>query len=197
MTVNRDSEGSLIIVLVEELQTKANLRIEYVSILMKHCSFQGGKNSIKLGDYLVPKGRSESLSRAQYCPLLLAGWALSSRECQKPWWGEIPMAVSISAILATLHMGPGSKQQGGEGKKLTMATRLVILSTCFGSFLCSEWSLVIISSGHIYLLHLHSFWVFIHILLPQFSSSYQSSILSLSKSLTSQANLLAAAHERI
>lgn len=46
-------------VLVGEFQAKkVYLYMEYVPIPIKtnHCPFQGGKNSIKLGDWLVPKG---------------------------------------------------------------------------------------------------------------------------------------------
>lgn len=46
-------------VLVGEFQAKkVYLYTEYVPIPIKkkHCPFQGGKNSIKLGDLLAPKG---------------------------------------------------------------------------------------------------------------------------------------------
>lgn len=69
-------------VLVGEFQAKkVYLYTEYVPIpiKIKHCPFQGGKNSIKLGEFAGSQGTG-SHSGAQSCPLLLARWTLGSGE---------------------------------------------------------------------------------------------------------------------
>lgn len=117
-------------VLAEEFQAKKrNLHKEYVSSPMKtkHCHFQGERNSIKLGDCLVPKrlvpfprlivvlcyrqGRHSAVVIAR--DTLVRGNLCCDHFC--------PCARSIHTAM----------EQDGRGKKLTIATRRLILSILF------------------------------------------------------------------
>lgn len=116
--------------LAEEFQTKKiNLLTEYVSRPMKtkHCHFQGERNSIKLGDCLVPKR-------------LVPFPRLSVVLC---YWQDRHSAVAIARdtlvrgnlccghFCHCAHSVPTAMEQGGWGEKLTVATRRAIVSALF------------------------------------------------------------------